>query len=159
MVKRGEGGHVVNVASASAFVSFASSIAYSASKFAVLGLSEGLREELRPHGIGVTTLCPGVVKTNILNSAIFRGEFASDRIREKFKQNVQKRGADPAKVADIILGAIEKNQNVVTVGPDAWVAYMMKRVSPLLTSYVGRKFADDLTGSTGNGEVTPAERR
>ena len=54
MVRRGRGGHVVNVASVAGYVGELVLPAYTTTKFAVVGLSESLREELAPHGIGVT---------------------------------------------------------------------------------------------------------
>src|SRR5690606_13724953 len=65
MKARGEGGHIVNIASMSAFIAGPLSGVYAASKFAVRGLSESLRYSLAPDGIGVTLVCPGLVKTDI----------------------------------------------------------------------------------------------
>jgi NAD(P)-dependent dehydrogenase (short-subunit alcohol dehydrogenase family) len=59
------GGHVVNTASMAGLVGMQGLGIYSASKFAVVGLSEALYRELKPHGIGVSVLCPMVVRTNI----------------------------------------------------------------------------------------------
>ena len=69
MVERGAGGHVVNVSSAAGYLASPPLTAYSSTKFAVLGLSEALREELRPHGIGVTAICPGLINTPITTSS------------------------------------------------------------------------------------------
>ncbi|MDP3972472.1 MAG: SDR family NAD(P)-dependent oxidoreductase, partial [Candidatus Nanopelagicales bacterium] len=59
-------GHVMITASLAGLVGLPTTSAYSASKFAVVGLAESLRAELGPHNIGVSTLCPGIVKTNLL---------------------------------------------------------------------------------------------
>lgn len=66
MKARGGGGHVVNTASMASFLAPPGLAVYSATKFAVLGLSEALRAELLPHGIGVSVLCPGGVQSNLL---------------------------------------------------------------------------------------------
>src|SRR5262249_55854374 len=58
-------GHVVNVASAAGFVTTPDVAAYGTTKYAVVGLSEALREELRPQGIPVTTIAPGIINTPI----------------------------------------------------------------------------------------------
>jgi short-subunit dehydrogenase len=66
--KHGEGGHVLNTASMASFLSGPGAGIYTASKFAVRGLSEALRWSLAPHGIGVSVLCPGLVKSFICES-------------------------------------------------------------------------------------------
>jgi short-subunit dehydrogenase len=68
----GEGGHIMNVASMSAFISGPMSGIYAASKFAVRGLSEGLRYNLAPHNIGVSLVCPGLTRTAIYRSSLNR---------------------------------------------------------------------------------------
>jgi NADP-dependent 3-hydroxy acid dehydrogenase YdfG len=65
MIARGQGGHVVNMASVSGFAGARGMSTYSASKFAVVGLTESLRAELHRHRIGVSAVCPGFVKTPI----------------------------------------------------------------------------------------------
>src|SRR5947209_6624114 len=66
MRAHGEGGHIVNTASMAGVLSGGLGFSpYVASKFAVVGMSEGLATELKPHGIGVTVLCPGFVRTRI----------------------------------------------------------------------------------------------
>src|SRR5207248_783696 len=80
MVRRGRGGHVVNVSSAAGFLATAQLAAYSATKFAVFGLSEALREELRPHGIAVTTVCPGIINTPITTTSPMRGPLATPEV-------------------------------------------------------------------------------
>jgi NAD(P)-dependent dehydrogenase (short-subunit alcohol dehydrogenase family) len=62
---QGEGGHIVNTASMAGLVGMEWLGIYCASKFAVVGLSEALFRELRPHGIGVSVLCPMMVQTDI----------------------------------------------------------------------------------------------
>jgi NAD(P)-dependent dehydrogenase (short-subunit alcohol dehydrogenase family) len=64
----GEGGHIVNTASMAGFNSGLGLSPYVASKFAVVGISEGLSMQLKPHGIAVTVLCPGFVRTRIGDS-------------------------------------------------------------------------------------------
>jgi NAD(P)-dependent dehydrogenase (short-subunit alcohol dehydrogenase family) len=66
--RHGQGGHIVNTASIAGMVS-GSGNAYNVTKYGVVSLSEGLRVELAPRGIGVSVLCPGFIKTNIVTSA------------------------------------------------------------------------------------------
>jgi len=70
----GEGGHIVNTASMAGMDSGLGFSSYVASKFAVVGLSEGLATQLKPLGIGVTVLCPGYVRTRIGESGRNRPE-------------------------------------------------------------------------------------
>src|SRR5215467_5868292 len=73
MRAHGEGGHIVNTASMAGMVNSREAggqgfAPYPATKYAVVGMSEGLAMEVKPLGIGVSILCPGVVRTNILES-------------------------------------------------------------------------------------------
>jgi len=65
--EHGEGGHIVSTASIAGLISGESN-AYNVSKYGVVALSEGLRRELAPRGIGVSVLCPGYIRTQIMNS-------------------------------------------------------------------------------------------
>ncbi len=74
LLDQGQGGYVLNTASMAGLVGMQWLGVYCASKFAVVGLSEALHRELRPHGIGVSVLCPMIVATGIdANSARLRG--------------------------------------------------------------------------------------
>jgi NAD(P)-dependent dehydrogenase (short-subunit alcohol dehydrogenase family) len=141
MVQRGRGGHVVNVSSAAGYVANAPLTAYSTSKFAVLGLSEALRDELRPHGIGVTAVCPGIINTPITESARMRGAGAAPEARAAMIALYRRRNYGPERVAANILKAIGRNRGVAPVSPEAWVMYGLKRLSPPLTAWLGRLFA------------------
>ena len=65
--RHGQGGHIVNTASIAGMIS-GSGNAYNVTKYGVVSLSEGLRVELAPRGIGVSVLCPGFIRTNIVDS-------------------------------------------------------------------------------------------
>jgi NAD(P)-dependent dehydrogenase (short-subunit alcohol dehydrogenase family) len=67
-----EGGHVVNTASMAGLVGMQWLGIYCASKFAVVGLTEALHRELKPHGIGVSVLCPMIVDTDINQNSVTR---------------------------------------------------------------------------------------
>jgi NAD(P)-dependent dehydrogenase (short-subunit alcohol dehydrogenase family) len=70
--KHGQGGHVVNVASMSSFVTGPGSGVYATSKFAVRGLTESMRYNLAPYRIGVSLLCPGLTKSKIYEAPLHR---------------------------------------------------------------------------------------
>jgi NAD(P)-dependent dehydrogenase (short-subunit alcohol dehydrogenase family) len=139
MVERGQGGHVANLSSAAGFYATPSLVAYSATKFAVLGLSESLREELQPHGIGVTAICPGIINTPITSSARMRGAAAEPGARERIVAMYRRRNYGPDRVARNILKAVERNRSVAPISPEAWFAYAMKRVSPRLAGWTARR--------------------
>src|SRR6185295_3286392 len=69
IASHGEGGHIVNTASLAGLLSGPFTEPYSATKFAVVGMTEGWAVQLAPQGIGLSALCPGFVRTQILNSS------------------------------------------------------------------------------------------
>ena len=141
MVERRRG-HVVNVASAAAYLATEALAAYSTTKFAVLGLSEALRDELQPHGIGVTAICPGIINTPITGSARLRGKAAAPGAREQMIAFYRRRNYGPERVAEKILKAVGRNAAVAPVSPEAWAMYVMKRLAPGLTAWINRKAAE-----------------
>jgi len=141
MIARGKGGHVANVSSMAGYHASPALAAYSATKFAVLGLSEALREELRPHRIGVTAICPGIINTPITTSARARGRADDPQVRERAVALYQRRNYGPDRVAKNILQAVARNRTVAPISPEAWGAYALKRASPRLAGWVARRLA------------------
>lgn len=132
MVARGKGGHVINVASASGYSANSVLAAYATTKFSVVGLSESLWEELRPHGIGVTVVCPGLIDTPITRNARLVGEMDRPEKRAEMVEGYQKRGYTPERVARNILKALDRNRLVAPIAPEAWGLYYLKRFTPWL---------------------------
>ncbi|GAA3300807.1 SDR family oxidoreductase [Streptomyces cinereospinus] len=132
MAERGQGGHIVNTASAAAYQPSRALPAYSTSKAAVLMLSECLRAELAGRGIGVTAICPGFVHTNITSTAHFAGvdEVEAKRRRERSARLYGLRNYPPEKVADAILRAVARNEAMVPVTPEARAAHLLARFLP-----------------------------
>ncbi|MFJ2162216.1 SDR family oxidoreductase [Streptomyces sp. NPDC087856] len=132
MADRGQGGHIVNTASAAAFQPSKALPAYSTSKAAVLMLSECLRAELSGQGIGVSAICPGLVNTNITSTAHFAGVDADEekRRQKKSARLYGMRNYPPEKVADAIVRAVVRNEAVVPVTPEARGAHLMSRFAP-----------------------------
>ncbi|MFJ8182547.1 SDR family oxidoreductase [Streptomyces sp. NPDC096105] len=132
MAERGQGGHIVNVASAAAFQPSRSLPAYGASKAAVLMLSESLRADLAERGIGVTAVCPGFVTTGIASTARFAGTDAAEerRRRGKAARLYRLRNYPPEKVAAAVLRAVVRDEAVVPVTPEARTAYALARWLP-----------------------------
>ncbi|MFF1626288.1 SDR family oxidoreductase [Streptomyces sp. NPDC058272] len=140
MAERGQGGHIVNTASAAAYQPSKALPAYSTSKAAVLMLSECLRAELAGQGIGVSAICPGFVNTNITSTARFAGVDAGEekRRQKKSARLYGLRNYPPEKVADAILRAVVRNQAVVPVTPEARGAHLMSRFMPKALRAIAR---------------------
>jgi NAD(P)-dependent dehydrogenase (short-subunit alcohol dehydrogenase family) len=136
MVQRGRGGHVVNVSSAAGYAAGSVMTAYSTSKFGVLGLSEALREELAPFGIGVTAVCPGIINTSITQNSRLRGAVADPEQRRRFIELYRRRDYGPERVARNVLKAVQRNRAVAPISPEAWAFYALKRISPTLMGRV-----------------------
>ncbi|MFB7210635.1 SDR family oxidoreductase [Streptomyces sp. NPDC056255] len=132
MAERGQGGHIVNTASAAAYQPSRALPAYSTSKAAVLMLSECLRAELAERSIGVSAICPGIVNTNITATTHFAGADAAEekRLRKRTSRLYGLRNYPPERVADAILKAVVRNQAVVPVTPEARGARLLSRFSP-----------------------------
>jgi NAD(P)-dependent dehydrogenase (short-subunit alcohol dehydrogenase family) len=130
MVSRGAGGHVVNVASLAAYMPSETLSAYTTSKYAVLGLSEALRNELHRHRIGVTAVCPGVINTPLTTSSRMRGAADSPGERERLVRLYQRRNYGPERVARNVLKAIQRNRAVAPISPESWIIFYLKRIAP-----------------------------
>jgi NAD(P)-dependent dehydrogenase (short-subunit alcohol dehydrogenase family) len=134
MVRR-KRGHVVNIASTFGLMAASGVAPYCTTKFAVVGLSESMRGELAPFGVGVSAVCPGLINTNIIE----RGRFADETMRPGAAATFRRRGRAPEQVARAVLHAIAGNVAVVPVGAEAWAAWIGKRVAPELTAIAGRR--------------------
>ncbi|MDJ0463410.1 SDR family oxidoreductase [Streptomyces sp. H27-C3] len=140
MAERGQGGHIVNTASAAAYQPSKALPAYSTSKAAVLMLSECLRAELAGQDIGVSAICPGFVNTNITSTSRFAGVSADEEKRKQKRASrlYGLRNYPPEKVADAVLKAVVRNQAVVPVTPEARGAHLMSRFAPRALRAIAR---------------------
>jgi NAD(P)-dependent dehydrogenase (short-subunit alcohol dehydrogenase family) len=139
----GEGGHIVNTASMAGMNSGLGFSAYSASKFAVVNMSEGLAKQLAPHAIGVTVLCPGFVRTRIWESGRNRPErygptqipdpaSAAGKLLAQLTELGQA-GLNPTDVAAQVLSAIRENELYVFTHHGAdWRAELEERFAAIL---------------------------
>jgi NAD(P)-dependent dehydrogenase (short-subunit alcohol dehydrogenase family) len=125
MKAHGEGGHIVNVASMAAFCSGPQAGIYTASKFAVRGLTECLRYNLAPYHIGVSLMCPGLTRTNAWDSALKRpdgfadsGFAAPDRAALEQFGTAFDLGMDPLEVGEKTLAGMTANSGLILTHPD-----------------------------------------
>lgn len=132
MAERGKG-QIINVASAAGFYNSEAMTAYGTTKYAVVGLSEALRAELRPRGVGVTVVCPGFVDTPIVGSMRLRGPAYPESERQEIQRFYRKRNYPPERVAQAVLHAVRQNPALLPVTSEAWALYISKRLAPDLS--------------------------
>ena len=119
----GEGGHYVNTASMAGMISVPGMEPYTASKYAVVGMSEGWAGQLAPENIGVSVLCPGFVKTRIHESSRARQEKygpaeARDEDSASAAAELVLGGIDPDRVGARVLEAVEAGELYIFTHPD-----------------------------------------
>ncbi|HVR00146.1 MAG TPA: SDR family NAD(P)-dependent oxidoreductase, partial [Mycobacterium sp.] len=134
LVERGTGGHIVNVASMAAYTPSQHLNAYCTSKAAVYMFSDCLRAELDAAGVGLTTICPGVINTNIVGATRFDAPPGTDERVEGRRAQIQHiyavRRYGPEKVAKAILSAVRKDKPIRPVAPEAYLLYGLSRAVP-----------------------------
>jgi NAD(P)-dependent dehydrogenase (short-subunit alcohol dehydrogenase family) len=124
MIAAGKGGYIVNTASMAAFLAAGTPGIYNTTKFAVRGMSESLRASLAPHGIGVSVLCPGLVKSYIYASddirpqALKAGAKPVDEERVKRLASVHEYGMEPDVIAARVLDAVRENRFHIFTHPE-----------------------------------------
>ena len=129
----GEGGHVVNTASLAGHFAIPGLGVYTATKYAVVGISETLRADLKQHDIGVSVLCPGVVNTNIFDSGRNRpshlqsetdtakmvlSEDVAGPEQEQRIAEMMTKALDPAVVGDMVLHSIQEDEFYIFSHPE-----------------------------------------
>jgi NAD(P)-dependent dehydrogenase (short-subunit alcohol dehydrogenase family) len=143
LVERGTGGHVVNVASMAAYAPLAAMNAYCTSKAAVYMFSDCLRAEFDAAGVGLTTICPGVIDTNILKTTRFDPPAGKeDRVagrRKQLQAGFAARRYGPDKVAKAIVSAVQRNRAIRPVAPEAHLLYGTSRLAPQVLRSTARQ--------------------
>ncbi|MBV8787419.1 MAG: SDR family oxidoreductase [Mycobacterium sp.] len=135
LVERGTGGYIVNVSSMAAYAPFQSLNAYCTSKAATYMFSDCLRAELDAADVGLTTICPGVIDTNIINTTRFDAPAGKqskqvDGRRGQLGKMFALRHYGPDKVANAILSSVKKKKPIRPVAPEAYALYGLSRVAP-----------------------------
>src|SRR5262245_23182799 len=123
------GSHLVNVSSVFGLVAPAGQTAYAASKFAVRGFTDALREELASDGVSVSCVHPGGVRTRIAESARTGGNVPAESPEERERwQRVLT--MDPAKAAAVILRGVQTRRRRIVIGRTAKVLDLLARTAP-----------------------------
>jgi short-subunit dehydrogenase len=89
-----------------------------------------LRFDLRPHGIGVSLVCPGGVKTPLVGTVEIVGVDADDPEVQKLKRRFERRAVTPEHVAEKILAGVEKNRYLVFTSADIRILFGLQRWFP-----------------------------
>jgi len=135
-IKASGQGHIVNVSSVFGLFAQPGMSAYNASKFAVRGFTESLRQELDMADCGVSASCvhPGGIKTNIAKTARMNASLSSvtgqdaDKARQQFNDQLLR--TTPEKAAQVIINGALANKRRILIGPDAYALDGMQRLWP-----------------------------
>jgi NAD(P)-dependent dehydrogenase (short-subunit alcohol dehydrogenase family) len=138
MIEQGFG-HIVNTASMAGLIAPPFHGSYTATKHAVVGLSKALRIEARQHGVRVSVICPGVIRTPLLEGGRY-GRFKLDldakQVAERFERF---RPMDPALLAGRVIEAVERNRAII-IEPKWWrLFWYLDRLSPRLGGKLGER--------------------
>ncbi|WP_425398794.1 SDR family NAD(P)-dependent oxidoreductase [Aeoliella sp.] len=120
--------HILNVCSVLGLVGLPKVCAYSTSKFGLVGFTESLRSEYGVQGIGVTAICPGLVRTNLFNASISNGH-------ERQKDPPRWATTTPERVAKVAVKAIRKNRARVVMEPVGRLMCFSRRFMPGLLDF------------------------
>jgi len=126
LMKRQKAGHIVNISSFAGLAGLPSIAAYGVAKAGVVALSEALRAEMHPHGVGVTVACPGFVKTGLLAS--FRSTRPDTHAR--VSNWMETSGISAEQVAEDIAKAVQKNRFLLLTHAETRTAWRIKRWFP-----------------------------
>lgn len=153
LLAQGRPAVIVNTASEAGLIPIARMAPYCASKFGVVGMSESLDAELKPKGIRVVAVCPGIINTPIISQGIMRGQLGDDHHRvvafyEKF-------GASPDSVAKRVLAAIDRPKLIVPAPRShVTVPWLLHRLSPRLAQPLARQLTK-VVSRGGKPALTP----
>lgn len=160
VMRRQRSGHIVTTASVAGLIGAVGECSYSASKFAVVGLSKTLRIEAARHGVRVSVLCPGVIRTPILSGGRFgRMNYEGLSAEQLLDLWSLARPMDPRELARQTLDAVARNEGIIVI-PRWWKAFWwLERASPaasqLLWSGVLVKLRKDLEAMGARPKARP----
>lgn len=133
-MRRRQQGRIVNIASIGGKVSVPHLLPYSASKFALVGLSEGLRSELAKDGVLVTTVAPGLMRTGSPRNASFKGHHREEYVWFSIGDSLPGLSISAARAAQQIVAATQRGDADVTLSLPAKLAVRFHALFPELTA-------------------------
>jgi NAD(P)-dependent dehydrogenase (short-subunit alcohol dehydrogenase family) len=131
MRRRGEG-RIVNISSIGGRISVPHLVPYCASKFALTGLSDGLRAELIREGIVVTTVCPGLMRTGSPVNAMFKGKRPQEYAWFAISDSLPLASIDADRAARQIIGACRRGDAELVITVQAKLAVLARDLAPEL---------------------------
>lgn len=134
MIQQGEG-HIVNTASVAGLAPTPGAAPYSASKHAVVGLTLALRAEAAAHGVRVSAICPGFVRTGMVDGGKHVGPLDRRRVLEAIEQRFG--WMEPDDLAAVALAGVERNRALIVAPRSARLIVGILRHFPAL----GERFA------------------
>jgi NAD(P)-dependent dehydrogenase (short-subunit alcohol dehydrogenase family) len=153
MMTAGRGGHLVNVSSSAGLIGLPWHAAYSAAKFGLRGVSEVLRFDLEPYGIGVSLVCPGAVDTPLVGTVeivgVDRDHPAARRLTERFRR----RAVSAERVGELILDAVERDRYLVFTSWDIRIVFALQSVCPPLYRLAMRRLNRELTAVAAQAQL------
>ena len=142
---KGAEAHLVIVASLAGLVAFPYTSAYTATKFALVGLAESLSLELAGRGVSVTAVCPGAVSTNLMRD----GDMALPGGSETgIRRAVERFAAKPERVAREILKAVRRRKTLILPSAEALPLWLIKRASGGFFDTAARSFTSRIRNLT-----------
>jgi NAD(P)-dependent dehydrogenase (short-subunit alcohol dehydrogenase family) len=124
-------GHIVNIASIGGEISVPHMLPYCASKFALVGLSEGLRTELISAGVKVTTVCPGLMRTGSPRNAWFKGKHRAEYAWFSVSDSLPGVSINAERAAGQIIAATERGQAYVSLSAPAKIGIRLHGMFPV----------------------------
>ncbi len=133
-MRKRRAGRIVNISSIGGKISVPHLVPYSASKFALVGLSEGLRAELQKDGVLVTTVCPGLMRTGSPRNAIFKGQHRAEYAWFSISDSLPVASISAERAASQIVAACRRGEAEVVLTIQAQMAVKFHGLFPGLTA-------------------------
>jgi NAD(P)-dependent dehydrogenase (short-subunit alcohol dehydrogenase family) len=151
MRRQGEA-RIVNVSSIGGRIAVPHLVPYSASKFALVGLSDGLRAELARYNITVTTVCPGLMRTGSPLNAMFKGQRPQEYAWFAISDSLPLASIDARRAARQIVGACRRGDAELVITMQAKMAILARTLAPELFSDVMTLINGLLPGPAPGGD-------
>jgi len=144
MMVAGKGGHLVNVSSAAGLLGLPWHAAYSAAKFGLRGISEVLRFDLEPYGIGVSLVCPGAVDTPLVDTVEIVGVDRSHPAAQRMSARFRRTAISAERAGAIVVDAVESGRYLVFTSREVRVLYHLQALCPPLYRLAMRRLNREL---------------
>jgi NAD(P)-dependent dehydrogenase (short-subunit alcohol dehydrogenase family) len=133
-MRKRRAGRIINISSIGGKISVPHLVPYSASKFALVGFSEGLRAELQKDGISVTTVCPGLMRTGSPRNAYFKGQHRAEYAWFSISDALPVTAMQAERAARAIIAACKRGDAEITLSVQAQLAVRFHALFPGLTA-------------------------